>query len=113
MSKLVITADQEAVINNIETPMEQAFAEGVEDTFANPVIDPLTFYTSPDVTPFKAGVKNPFKSEVAATMKVLNIKRALPTGLSTTVTLAKLTGGGTAGSLTFVDGLLVSKVDPT
>lgn len=34
-------------------------------------------------------------------------------GMTTTVPLAKLTGGGTDGSLTFENGLLTSKVDPT
>jgi hypothetical protein len=36
----------------------------------------------------------------------------LGSGLSVTVTLAKLTAGGTNGSLTFVNGLLTAKVDP-
>jgi len=34
-------------------------------------------------------------------------------GLTTTVALAKITSGGTDGSLTFKDGLLTAKVDPT
>lgn len=34
-------------------------------------------------------------------------------GITGTVTLAKLTGGGANGSLTFVNGILTSKVDPT
>ena len=38
---------------------------------------------------------------------------ASQSGLSTTVTLAALTGGGITGSLTFTNGVLTSKVDPT
>lgn len=38
---------------------------------------------------------------------------SLSSGLSVTVTLAKITGGGTNGSLTFTNGVLTSKVDPT
>lgn len=34
-------------------------------------------------------------------------------GVSATITLAKLTGGGTEGSLTFRNGRLISYVDPT
>ena len=34
-------------------------------------------------------------------------------GISATVTLAKITVGGTNGSLTFSNGLLTAKVDPT
>lgn len=35
------------------------------------------------------------------------------TAISTTVVLAKITGGGIDGSLTFTHGLLTSKVDPS
>lgn len=35
------------------------------------------------------------------------------TGISATVTLAKLTTGGTEGSLTFTDGLLTAATDAT
>lgn len=34
-------------------------------------------------------------------------------GISTTVTLAKLTGGGANGSLTFVNGILTAATAPT
>lgn len=34
-------------------------------------------------------------------------------GVSTTVTLAKITGGGTDGSLTIVDGRITAVVQPT
>lgn len=37
----------------------------------------------------------------------------LAVGLSVTVTLAKITAGGTNGSLTFTNGVLTAKVDPT
>ena len=38
---------------------------------------------------------------------------ALDSGLSVTVTLAKITPGGVNGSLTFTNGILTAKVDPT
>ncbi len=49
---------------------------------------------------------------------VINTPTTLPgygitTGLTTVVPLAKLTGAGVNGSLTFTDGLLTAKVDPT
>lgn len=110
---LVITADQEASIDTLEGDLEQAFSLGVQDQAAVPVLPPMPYYSTPDVQAVKQGVKDPFKSLVAAMMVALNIKGSLPVGLSTTVTLAKLTGMGTNGSLTFVDGILVSKVDPT
>lgn len=41
------------------------------------------------------------------------INTSLNNGLSVTVTLAKITALGTNGSLTFTNGILTSKVDPT
>lgn len=113
MSALIITADQEIAIVDLEPDLEQAFSAGVQNASFNPVLDPLPLYDNPDVQAVKQGVKDPFKSLIAAMMVALNIKRTLPIGLSTTVTLAKLTSLGSSGSLTFVDGILVSKVDPS
>jgi hypothetical protein len=111
--KLTITADQEAGIIALEGDLEQAFAEGVQDDTWQPVLDPMALYDNPDVQAVKQAVKDPFKSLVAAMMVALNIKRALPAGLSTTVALAKLTPSGADGSMTFEDGILVSKIDPS
>lgn len=111
--KLVITADQETGIVALEGDLEQAFAYGVENSFAVPVLDPMPLYDDPAVQAVKQQVKDPFKSLVAAMMVALNISEGFPLGLSTTVTLAKLTPTGANGSLTFVDGVLVSKVDPS
>lgn len=44
---------------------------------------------------------------------LLDVKRRLSPGLTATVTLAKLTGGGTNGSLTFVNGILTAVTQPT
>jgi hypothetical protein len=106
--KLTITADQEAGIIALEGDLEMAFSQGVQDNLAVPVLDPMALYSDPAVQAVKQGVKDPFKSLVAAMMVALNIQRALPFGLSTT-----LTPSGVAGSLTFEDGILVSKIDPS
>jgi len=113
MAKLVVTADQETGLITLEGDLELAFAMGVEDEFAQPIYDPMPLYDNPDVQAVKDGVKGPFKSLVAAMLVAFNIKRALPVGISTTVILAKITGGGSNGSLTFVDGILTAKTDPT
>lgn len=90
-----------------------AFANGVQDNLAIPVLDAMPLYSDPAVQAVKQAVKDPFKSLIAAMMVALNIQRALPTGLTTTVTLAKITPSGSDGSLTFEDGLLVAKIDPS
>jgi len=43
----------------------------------------------------------------------LRVGQLLSTGASATVPLAKITGGGTDGSLTIVNGLITSVVQPT
>ena len=43
----------------------------------------------------------------------LNLALLFKSGVTTTVPLAKLTGGGTAGSLTIVKGVITSVVEPT
>jgi hypothetical protein len=113
MAKLIITADQKTGLITLEGDVEMAFADGVEDTLGAPFYPSLMLYSTPEVQAVKTEVKASFKSLVAAMLVAFNIKRPLPVGLSTTVTLAKLTTLGTTGSLTFVDGILVSKVNPT
>lgn len=113
MSKLTLTADQEASINLLEGDLEMAFSNGVQNESLASVLDPMALYSDPSVQAVKQGVKDPFKSLVAALMVALNIRRSLPVGLTTSVVLAKLTPGGTTGLLTFEDGILVAKTDPT
>lgn len=113
MPKLTITTDQEGAIVAMETDLEEAFSLGVMDDTFQDVFPAMEYYNTPDVQAVKDRVKNPFKSLIAAMMVALNIKRTLPNGLSTTVILAKITSGGSNGSLTFVDGLLTAKVDPS
>ena len=43
----------------------------------------------------------------------LSLAQLPSAGVSGTIALAKITGGGTNGSLTFQNGLLTAKVDPT
>lgn len=111
--KLTITAGQEASVVALEGDLEQAFSFGVQDNALNPVLDAMPLYGDPAVQAIKQGVKDPFKSLVAAMMVALNITQGLPLGLSTTVVLAKLTPTGSTGLLTFENGILTAKVDPS
>jgi len=111
--KLIITADQEAGILALEGDLEQAFSYGVENNLAVSVLDPMPLYDDPAVQAVKQSVKDPFKSLIAAMMVALNIDEGFPPGLTTVVTLAKLTALGSTGSLTFTNGVLTAKVDPS
>lgn len=130
MSKLTITSNQEAVVTAIGAALEDALYSGT-----NNILDPMPSYAAITDPVIKKQIKDFLESLAAATIKSLNIPRALPnsisttsgsltfvdgiltnnssTGLSVTVPLAKLTPTGNPGSLTFVDGILVSRVDPT
>lgn len=110
MAALPINTDQATIVNNFKTKLETAFTDGV--VALAEVVSPINGYAQfPAAT--KEIAKIPFDSLIAAFIKELNINQALPNGISATVILAKITPSGTSGSLTFVNGILVSKVDPT
>lgn len=111
MSKLTITDTQAALVQSLDAKLQEAFAEGTASpTFPN-LLALMTGYSTLD-SPTQAATKQIFESIFAATVSALNIQTA-NTGLTTTITLAKLSSGGAAGSLTFVNGILTAKVDPT
>lgn len=110
MAALPITDSQAAIVNAFKSKLENAFAEGV--SAAVQIIGPIEGYSNFDIATRELA-KLPMNSLISAFIKELNLLNALPTGLTATVTLAKLTPGGTDGSLTFTDGILTAKVDPT
>lgn len=59
------------------------------------------------------GGKNALKGLNAAYALAQQASSALAAGVSGTVTLAKITGGGTNGSITFVGGVVTGFVQPT
>jgi hypothetical protein len=113
MSALQLTANQAQIINDIDTTMQQAFLSGVEDNLFNIIVPPITDYNL--LTTSQQGmVKYIFKAAVAAFVVTANWDQELPSvKFSGTATLAKLTGGGSTGSIVFVDGIAVSAVNPT
>lgn len=113
MAKLQVTVDQGTIVTNLEDLLVEAFLSGVEDTNLTPILNSLPLYNSIADEP-QTRIRNAVKSICATFIKSINLKRALPLGLTTTVPLASLTPLiGTQGSLTFTDGILTSKVDPT
>lgn len=105
MAVLTVNAQQAAAIAGIDAKMDDAFASGVEQAGPIPVLGPAQGFDKLPST-LKTAVKFIFQSAFAAMLKQT-------AGLSVTVTLAKTTAGGTNGSLTFTNGILTSKVDPT
>lgn len=110
-SKLVVSNDQAALIDVLAEFETAALGEGIE-TSLEVVIPPLTGFAGLAAEQ-KLQLLNSLNATLMAAFKAINLRRALPNGTGTTVVLQKLTPGGSSGSLTFVDGILVAKVDPT
>src|SRR5712671_4842192 len=98
MAALNVNSNQAAAITGLAAQMETALSEGIEQTGPIAVLGPaIGFDKLPSVV--KVSIKFIFQSCFGAMLKQT-------AGLSTTVTIAKLTGGGSNGSLTFVNGIL-------
>lgn len=105
MAALTVTAQQAAAITGLAAEMETALSGGIEQTGPIPVLGPAVgFDKLPSVV--KTSIKFIFQSCFGAILTTT-------AGISGTVPLAKLTGGGSNGSLTFVNGMLTAKTDPT
>lgn len=107
MTILSVDAQQASAITGVAAKLDDAFSDGVQQTGAppTPVLPAAVgFDKLPSVV--KTAVKAITQSTYAAMVKQ-------NAGLSVTVSLAKLTGGGSNGSLTFVNGILTAKVDPS
>lgn len=112
MAKLQISTGQAAVVGQLEPFLQDAFLNGIEDVNLNPVLDALPLYPLVGEEA-RTKIKNAIKSLLASIIKTMNVRQVLPIGISGVVPLARLTEFGAEGSLTFVDGFLVAKVDPT
>jgi hypothetical protein len=108
---LSVTNAQASIVSTADTNLNLAFSGGVFNGLSQVVaaLESYTLLTGAQ----QILVRNAFDSNVAAMMVALNIPTSLPAGLSTTVVLAQLTGGGSQGSMTFVQGLLTAYTAPT
>lgn len=89
------------------------FVDDASSAFTDPgqVVQRRELATIKDTTAIVGILKGQAGIVVAA---VPSVDYALPfTGLSAVVALAKLTAGGINGSLTFSNGILTAKIDPT
>lgn len=111
---LTLTAGQAAALVDIDTALHEAFSNGVDGAITPTLITPIDGYSTTLTLLQQYQTRLIFEELAAATMVTLNIPGVLPTtGTSVTVPVAKITPLGTDGSLTFVDGVLTSKVEPT
>jgi hypothetical protein len=110
---LSVTQRQANTFMNLDEALQLAYLYGVQGGVDPDLIAPLQDYNT--LLPLQQSqLKLIFKDLAAAAMVALNIPGVFPTtNNNDTASLAKLTTPGAAGSLTFVDGILVSKVNPT
>lgn len=126
MSKLHLSANQQTIVDNSESTLEDTLAEGVDTPSNTGYLPAMDFYASssnpnvpPLTTPDKVLIKNTYKQLLSAFLKAMGVTKVFAnssfvTGVSGTIPLRKLTDpSGSNGSLTFQDGVLTSYTPPT
>jgi hypothetical protein len=113
---LQVTSAQAAALADLDTLLHQAFADGVQGPVDPALIAKIDGYIDHFNLLQQYQTRLIFEELAAATMVALDIPGVLPNTTPTeTVPLANITPtpGGATGSMTFVDGILTSKVEPT
>lgn len=102
-----LTSAQETKLNGIETGAE---VNNISDTNATDLTD-----TGDTTLHYHSADRDRSNHTGTQTLSTISDAgtAAGESGLSVTITLAKITAGGTDGSVTFTNGVLTAKVDPT
>jgi hypothetical protein len=110
----LLSADQATIIDNVDAYLNQAFLSGVTDQSGGqlvPQVPALQQYgtlSSALQTQTQAAMRSGFSALLVA------MNYSLPVGgASGTITLAKLTGGGSNGSITVSNGIITAFTNPT
>lgn len=120
---VVLTSGQSNVMNVVESTLDDAYRNGITGSGLSPLIAALTSYNDDNImgqgdsllaNALRKVVKDYVKAAVASLISVMNVNNSFPSSRFTgTVALAKLTGGGTIGSLTLADGFVTAYTPPT
>ncbi len=108
---LRLTANQAAVLGDLDDALHKAFSDGTDGDTPD-LITPIEGYKDEFNLLQQQQTRLIFEDLAAATMVALNVPGAL-LGTVITVPIPKITSGGANGSLTFTDGILTAKVNPT
>jgi hypothetical protein len=110
---LALTTGQSQIITDIDSFLQEAFFNGVINNVSAVIVNPIQDYGTL-TTSQQNSVKDIFKNTIAAFVKVMNIQAEFPpTTFTGTAVLAKLTGGGSNGSLVFSQGICTAYTAPT
>jgi hypothetical protein len=107
---LILNPAQVTVIESVAADIQEALLNGVDDGSADVIVPPMQDYNLVQ-SGFQTQVVDSYRAPLAALLVALGLPAAV--GLSVTIPLAKLTLLGTAGSLTFTNGVLTAAVAPT
>lgn len=111
---LGVTLRQKNALIDLDDALHKAFSEGVAQAALPNAIEPMNGYITQMSVLQQTQTRLPFKLAAAAELFSFNIPGAFPNTNDTDVTsIAKINNVGSEGSLIFVDGRLVIKVDPT
>lgn len=110
---LNLTANQAAIIADLDTALDTAMAGGVANAVPAQIIQALNLYST-YTTAQKNTIRQMFELIIAAFIIAQKIPGEFPSStFSGTAVLAKVTGGGSNGSLTFVNGICTAYVAPS
>lgn len=108
---LSLTSGQAGIISSVDTTLQTAFSSGV-DNVSTPIL-PAIFNYSILTAVQQQIMRQVFESMIAAFVSTMGFAGVQGSTFSGTVALAKLTTGGTQGSLTVSNGLITAYVAPT
>jgi hypothetical protein len=112
-SALILGSGQSTLIGALDPNIEIAFSQGVIDNTFTQIVPPIPSYSLVPIANHPL-VRDPFDDEWASFISTSNINEAFPVVKFTgTITLEKLTGLGTNGSITYVGGYATAVVNPT
>lgn len=112
LNRLQLTSTQATLVFDFRNNITSAFSEGTEDTNSAEIVGPYPdFNLVPGLA--RAQIRNVFCNAFGVWLLSQNAFKAFPNGIAASTTLAPLTFEGIQGSLTFVDGILTAKTNPT
>lgn len=114
MPGLTLTAPQAQIITDTDSELDTALSGGVNNAVPAQIIPPLPTYSSAFTSAQKLEMRQFYESLIAAFITAVNMPAEFPLSTFTgTAVLTKLTGLGSNGSLTFVNGICTAYSAPT
>ena len=111
MSALVLSSQQNSVVQSMDSVLDQAFGSGVNNS-GGQLLAPVDKYNSPQMTQngnkFQHLLKDTFRSVLSAFICTPGVGDLFTSGTGLTTTIDYKKSNGDTGHLTFTNGVLTS-----